>query len=108
MRLLQITRNRGLPAAAMKGILFSCAAIALCGCQVPSALWYRTVGPPPIPARYKPPQEPLLILVENVHSGSQALPEADDLAMVMHDALLENHVAPLIDPATLHEVRDAN
>jgi hypothetical protein len=83
-------------------------AIAL-GCAVPGALLYRTLGPPPIPARYAPPKDlPLLVLVENVHSGSQALPEADDLAKVMYDDLKENKVAPLVDPARLHDLRDAD
>lgn len=79
------------------------------GCAVPAALWYRTVGPPPIPARYTPPKDqPMLVLVENVHSGSQALPEADDLGRVMYDTLKANDVAPLVDPTKLHGLRDAN
>jgi hypothetical protein len=79
------------------------------GCAVPGALIYRTMGPPPIPARYKPPKDqPMLVLVENVHSGTQALPEADDLAKVMYDDLKVNEVAPLVEPTKLHDLRDAD
>lgn len=83
-------------------------ALSLAGCAVPSAILYKTMGPPPIPARYTPPKEPLLVLVENVHSGANAIPEADDLARVVYDDLKEHEVGPLIDPAKIHELRDEN
>lgn len=79
------------------------------GCMVPSAILYKTVGPPPIPARYAPKKDqPLLVLVENVHSGGQAMPEADELARVVADDLKANDVAPVVDTALLHELRDRN
>jgi hypothetical protein len=97
------------PRSLLSSLLLSVTVLCAGGCQVPAALWYRTVGPPPIPARFAPPKDqPLLVLGENVHSGSHALPEADDLARVVYDDLKENKVAPMVDPAALHDLRDRN
>jgi hypothetical protein len=76
------------------------------GCQVPSALWYKVAGPPPIPPKYIFPQKPLLLLVENSHSSSVAIPEADELSRVVYDDLVEHKVAPMIDPAKVQRLRD--
>ncbi|HEY7115965.1 MAG TPA: hypothetical protein VH475_05245 [Tepidisphaeraceae bacterium] len=78
------------------------------GCALPGAIAYKVFGPPPIPARYAPPQtQPMLILVENAHSGSVAIPEADELSRVLYDELHAQKTAPpLIDPAHVHELRD--
>ena len=78
------------------------------GCALPGALLYKFVGPPAIPARYKVPQIPLLVLVENAHSGSIAIPETDALAQVICEDLRANKVAPLIDPDKIHDLRDRN
>jgi hypothetical protein len=66
------------------------------------------MGPPPIPARYKVPQSPLLVLVENAHSGSIAMPETDALSQVIYEDLQEHKVAPLVDPNKVQELRDRN
>jgi hypothetical protein len=76
------------------------------GCAVPGVLAYKFLGPPAIPARYNQPKIPLLILVENAHSGSLAMPETDALAQVIYADLQSNKVAPLIDPDKVHEFRD--
>jgi hypothetical protein len=82
-------------------------ATAAAGCALPSALLYKFAGPTPIPPKYVVPKEqPLLLLVENAHSGSVAIPEADELARVIYDDLQEHKVAPLVDFAKLHELRD--
>jgi hypothetical protein len=78
------------------------------GCALPGALAYKIFGPSEIPARYSVPKTPLLVLVENAHSGSIAMPEADALSQVIFDDLQEHHVAPLIDPIKVHELRDHN
>lgn len=77
------------------------------GCVVPGAIAYKLFGPTPIPPRYKvPKQQPLLVLVENAHSGSVALPETDALAGVLFEDLKEHQVAPMIDPTLIHDLRD--
>jgi len=88
--------------------LLAAVAMLTAGCGAPSALLYKLYGPPPIPPKYVVPHEPLLLLVENAHSGSVAIPEADELARVIYDDLQEHHVAPLVDFAKLHELRDHN
>jgi hypothetical protein len=92
------------PAAAL--LMFVVVALTGAGCGAPAAVLYKLMGPPPIPPKYVVPQVPLLLLVENAHSGSVAIPEADELARVIYDDLQEHHVAPLIDFARLHELRD--
>lgn len=82
--------------------------VSVGGCALPGALAYKVFGPSTIPARYNPPKTPLLILVENAHSGSIAMPEADALSQVIFDDLQEHKVAPLIDPNKVHELRDHN
>jgi hypothetical protein len=93
--------------AALAGTLLLLA-MAACGCALPGALAYKFMGPPEIPAKYVFPKIPLLVLVENAHSGSIAIPEADALSAVIYEDLKEHKVAPLIDPARVHELRDRN
>src|SRR5688572_9904279 len=79
------------------------------GCAAPAVLAYKIFGPPPIPARYVPANtEPMLVLVENPHSGAIAIPEADELSRVIYGDLEEHKVAPQVDPSRLHELRDQN
>jgi hypothetical protein len=99
--------NRSIRAAIRATVVLSLAG-ALLGCAVPSAFVYKLYGPPAIPPKYVMPQEPLLLLVENAHSGSNAIPEADELARVVYEDLQEHKVAPLIDPAKVHALRDAS
>lgn len=93
--------SRGVACALLLGL-------AVAGCSVPGALLYKFAGPPAIPARYNVPKTPLLVLVENAHSGAIAIPETDALAQVIYEDLRENKVAPLIDPDKVHELRDHN
>jgi hypothetical protein len=93
--------------AVVRRLMLSSLLIAISGCAAPSALLYKFAGPPAIPPKYVVPQRPLLLLVENAHSGAVALPEADELTRVIYDDLLEHKVAPLIDPARVHDLRDA-
>jgi hypothetical protein len=83
-----------------------CLGLGVTGCALPSALMYKVMGPPAIPPKYVFPQKPVLLLVENAHSGSVAIPEADELSKVVYDELQAHQVAPLIDPARVHELRD--
>ncbi|MDB5324128.1 MAG: hypothetical protein JWN40_5759 [Phycisphaerales bacterium] len=91
----------------VRGLALSSFIVAMSGCAAPSALLYKFAGPPAIPPKYVIPQRPLLLLVENAHSGAVALPEADELTRVIYDDLLEHKVAPLIDPSRVHDLRDA-
>jgi hypothetical protein len=100
---LPISTSRAIP----RIVVLSVMVLAATGCQVPSAILYKLRGPDAIPPKYVVPQHPLLLLVENAHSGAVAIPEADELARVIYDDLQEHKVAPLIDPAKVHDLRDA-
>ena len=81
--------------------------LAASGCAVPGVLAYKVFGPPPVPARYTPPNNwPMLVLVENPFSGAVAIPEADELSRVIYHDLDEHKVAPMIDPAKVNDLRD--
>jgi hypothetical protein len=103
------THSRGATRAVAPLLLVSlalCTALAS-GCAAPAAIAYKLFGPPPIPPRYTPPKtEPMLVLVENPHSGAIAIPEADELSRVIYEELDAQKVAPQVDPAKLHELRD--
>ena len=92
-------------------VVLSVAALVLValagGCAAPAAIAYKLFGPPPVPPRYTPPKtEPMLVLVENPQSGAIAIPEADELSRVIYEELDAQKVAPQVDPAKLHELRD--
>jgi len=90
----------------LAGLMAVCLGLGVGGCAVPSALMYKFMGPPPIQPKYAFPQKPLLVLVENAHSGSVAIPEADELSKVVYEELQTHKVAPLIDPAKVDDLRD--
>jgi len=83
-----------------------CLGLGVAGCAVPSAIMYKVMGPPAIPPKYAFPPKPVLLLVENAHSGSVAIPEADELSKVVYDELQTHNAAMLIDPAKVTELRD--
>jgi hypothetical protein len=83
-----------------------CLGVGVAGCAVPSAIMYKFMGPPAIPPKYAFPPKPVLLLVENAHSGSVAIPEADELSKVVYDELQAHNAAMLIDPAKVTELRD--
>jgi hypothetical protein len=78
------------------------------GCAALGAFSYKILGPPAVKPKYVMPREPTLIMVENAHSSSVVIPEADALARVIYDDLTEHEVAPLVDPSKVHDLRDTN
>jgi hypothetical protein len=82
---------------------------SMSGCGGIGAIVYKTAGPPPIPARYAPPKDqPLLVMVESSQPMSGSVPECDELAMVLHEELKAQQVAPMIGIDELHILRDSN
>jgi hypothetical protein len=96
------------PRLLMLVVAISALAAVASGCSAPAAIMYKFMGPPPIPPKYVVPQTPLLLLVENAYSGAVAIPESDELATVIYGDLQDHKVAPLIELARLHELRDAS
>jgi len=105
---MPLNQSIGRRAVVRSLLLSSLILVGAGGCAIPSAFLYKFMGPGKIPPKYVVPQQPLLLLVENAHSGSVAMPEADALARVVYDDLAEHKVAPLIDPVKIHDLRDQN
>ena len=83
-------------------------ALGLCGgCALPAAILYKTVGPPKVPARYAPPKEPMLVLVEEASAGLGYHVETEELALALSEELVANSVAPMVDVREVHRLRDA-
>jgi hypothetical protein len=81
--------------------------LSLSGCNVLSALSYKTFGPPKIPAEYAPPQVPMLVLAESYHQANDLQPYADQLTSLVHRDLKDHKVAPLVDEDKLIALRAA-
>ena len=79
--------------------------LGLSGCNILSALAYKTNGPMAIPAEYKPPQQPMLVMAESFHQANDLQPYADQLATLIEAELKLHKVAPLVDQAKLTALR---
>ena len=78
------------------------------GCMIAGALAYKFAGPPPTPARYAPPKEPMLVLVETARTRGSAIPETAELAASLVQDLSSHEIGPIIDLDLLQRLRDAN
>lgn len=62
--------------------------------------------PQTVDAQYKPPQTPMLVLVENRHNPDTTIAEADQLTGFIIDELATYKVAPIVDQKKLYKLRD--
>lgn len=81
--------------------------LALGGCKLAAALSYKAFGPPEVPAKYVPDQQPMLVLVENYRRPSAAAPEAEHLSRFLMNELEEHEIAPVVELSALDRLRDA-
>ena len=75
------------------------------GCTTAGALAHKFVGPPPVPAMYKPAREPMLVLVEHYRNPSAVVVDAQRLSGVIGEQLRRYDIAPVVDPGKLEAVR---
>ena len=75
------------------------------GCSTAGVLAHKFVGPPPVPAIYKPANEPMLVLVENYRNPSASMLDAARLEMLVAEQFRNHHIAPLVSPGKLETVR---
>jgi hypothetical protein len=75
------------------------------GCAAAGVLTHKVMGPPPVPAQYKPAQEPMLVLVENYRNPTTTIIEGRRLESLINEQLVQYKIAPLTDPGLLDEVR---
>ena len=97
--------NNGRGAAAVTRTFIVLCVAAAPGCQWAGALSHKFVGPPPVPALYKPAKEPMLVLVENYRNPSASMLDAQRLAMLVGQQLRRHDVAPVVDMGKLETVR---
>jgi hypothetical protein len=86
-------------------ILHSAFCISLFGCNILGVLAYKTRGPAPVPAEYVPAKEPMLVLAENYRNPAAVRLDADRMGRHISAELERYHVAPIIAPDALDEVR---
>jgi hypothetical protein len=75
------------------------------GCDLAGAVSHKLVGPPPVPAMYKPANEPMLVLVENYRNPSATMLDAARLSMLIADEFRRHDIAPLVNPQKLEALR---
>ena len=84
-------------------------ALLLClltgGCNVIGAVGGQLAGPPTVKARYTPPREPMLVLVENYHNPAATRLDAQRLGLRLTEELANWKIAPVIDPGHLESVK---
>jgi hypothetical protein len=83
-------------------------AIVLGGCAMASVALYKFSGPPDVPAKYVPAQEPTVLLVENYRHQSSVNAQAETLARLLADDLEAHKVAPLVPIDEIQALRDAH
>lgn len=76
------------------------------GCAVLGAAVDKTNGPAMIAAKYVPPKEPTLVLVENYRLAAGGDVDCDRLGRYISQDLTENKVVPLVDFGILTQLRD--
>jgi hypothetical protein len=78
----------------------------LSGCAVPGVIAYKLFGPPPVPPRYAPPKEPMLVLVEEGNRSTGAMIETEELGSALEEELRSFDVAPLVNSNQVEQLRD--
>jgi len=76
------------------------------GCAAAGVVAYKFSRPDAVPAKYTPPQEPMLVLVENYASPSTNYLDSQRLAAQLALDLTNNKVAPLVSVDPLYALRD--
>jgi hypothetical protein len=77
----------------------------LTGCTAVGVAAYKIAGPPPVEAKYVPPQESMLVLVENYRDASSTQIDAELLTRYLIEKLRAHNVAPVVDYDSLETLR---
>src|SRR5947209_16854479 len=92
--------KRLLTVVALAVVLQACS-----GCAIVGAVAAKTIGEPPDPAKYTPPQQPMLVVVENYQHAADLEGPADQIAESLTRQLAEHKVAPVVEQSALLELR---
>ncbi len=82
--------------------------LGLSGCQIFGLLAYKTTRTPEVPPMYVPAQKPMLVLVEKTDNPGEVPIESQRISRQIGAAFQENHVAPLVDPSVLSDLKSRN
>ncbi|HRK32116.1 MAG TPA: hypothetical protein PLD59_13690 [Tepidisphaeraceae bacterium] len=101
MRYGSLSMHRGL----FKFVLLATALLPA-GCNVVGVVAYKVAGPPKVPAKYVPPKEPMVVLVERYNAPSASVTDCETLAIEIFRELSKREVGQQIDPVTILNLRD--
>jgi hypothetical protein len=82
--------------------------LIITGCSELGAVISEVKGPDEVPARFVPPKEPMLVLVEPYHSSGDVEIDAEHLGVALRKDIEDHKTAPLVDFAKLEKLKDAN
>lgn len=83
-----------------------CLLLSLNGCNIFGAFFAKVAGPTPVEAKYKPSKKkPLVVLVENYRNPSSVRLDAERLSRHITDEISRHHIAPVIDPGEVDDLR---
>lgn len=83
-------------------------AASLAGCTVVGIVADKMSGAPKVPAQYVPEKDVMLVLVESYRNPSSVSIASEQLDRQIVDELVQNRVAPMVNPDRLSVVRHQN
>lgn len=91
----------------MAAVVLCAVACASGGCAVAGAIAAKTIGDIPDPAKYKLPNEPVLVVVENYNHPAELQAPADQLAEMLSQELSDLKMVPVVEQTKLTALRTA-
>jgi hypothetical protein len=88
--------------------MLALAAMSLSGCAALGVAASDAAGTPSVPARWVPPREPTLVLVERNYAIAGGDPDCDRLERFINQDLKSHDVAPLVDFQPLATLRETD
>ncbi|MGA2230017.1 MAG: hypothetical protein ABSH22_03745 [Tepidisphaeraceae bacterium] len=83
-------------------------ALMVVGCSEAGLVANAAVGNSTVDAKYKPPKEPTLVLVENFRTAAGGDVDCDRVGRFLSSELTDHEVVPLVDFAKLTALRDGD
>lgn len=93
----------------MKFVTRTCPLLLVCllagGCSIVGAVGSKFTGAQKVAPQYRPPQEPMLVLVENYHNPAATRLDAQRLGLRLAEELNDRGVAPVVDPGRVESLQ---
>jgi hypothetical protein len=78
------------------------------GCAGVGAMWFKAFGPPDVQAKYTPPNESTVVLVENYRNPVMTEFDADRIAREVGEDLTTHKVVVVVDQDKVRDLRDSD